>query len=108
MLPHLDLPLTDVTWHVNVTFGVGAINIDDSELALRKQGRLCDISTTRHTGVHIDGTRFRNYNARLYYNVLLYISDDYNYLLMVRMIRFSPFTNTRKPTNGSHNQRNTI
>ena len=24
MLPHLGLPLTDVTWHVNVTFGVGA------------------------------------------------------------------------------------
>ena len=70
MLPHLDLPLTDVTWHVNVTFGVGAINVHD-ELALRKQGRLYDTSTvsTRHTGVHrIDG-QFKNYNARLYYHM---------------------------------------
>ena len=39
MLPHLGLPLTDVTWHVNVTFGVGAsvINVDD-EPTLGKQG----------------------------------------------------------------------
>ena len=85
MLPHLDLPLTDVTWHVNVTFGVGAINVDD-EPALRKPaaGRLCDTSTvsTRHTGVHrIDGQDLKITMLDYTTICLLYISNRLQLLI---------------------------